>query len=115
MFKNKRLIFITSCLLLIINYQSFSSELLNGKLYINEVNKLVNAENLTYEDVKRLINEINRFVLYEKNYNSHILAKTEQFFLNNSKINVNLSKKYNKMLLHIYNIKLNENNLRCLR
>ena len=115
MFKNKRLIFITSCLLLIINYQSFSSELLNGKLYINEANKLVNAENLTYEDVKRLINEINRFVLYEKNYNSHILAKTEQFFLNNSKINVNLSKKYNKMLLHIYNIKLNENNLRCLR
>ena len=83
-------------------------------LIINRKGHL-NAENLTYEDVKRLINEINRFVLYEKNYNSHILAKTEQFFLNNSKINVNLSKKYNKMLLHIYNIKLNENNLRCLR
>lgn len=115
MLKNKRLIFITSCLLLIINYQSFSSELINGKLHINEVNKLVNTENLTYGDLKRLINEINRFVLYEKNYNSHMLVKSEQFVKKNSKNNISLSKKYNKMLLHVYNIKLDENNLRCLR
>ena len=115
MFKNKRLIFITSCLLLIINYPNFAGDILSKNIYLNEVNKFTNSENLTYKEIKRLIDEINRFDVSKKNYRTYMF---KEYHRNASKIlytNIKLRNKYIAKFLHIQNNKKNENNLRDLR
>ena len=115
MFKNKRLIFITSCLLLIINYPNFAGDILSKNIYLNEVNKFTNSENLTYKEIKRLIDEINRFDVSKKNYRTYMFKEYQR---NASKIlytNIKLRNKYIAKFLYIQNNKKNENNLRDLR
>ena len=115
MFKNKRLIFITSCLLLIINYPNFAGDILSKNIYLNEVNKFTNSENLTYKEIKRLIDEINRFDVSKKNYRTYMF---KEYHRNASKIlytNIKLRNKYIAKFLYIQNNKKNENNLRDLR
>ena len=115
MFKNKRLIFITSCLLLIINYPNFAGDILSKNIYLNEVNKFTNSENLTYKEIKRLIDEINRFDVSKKNYRTYMF---KEYHRNASEIlytNIKLRNKYIAKFLYIQNNKKNENNLRDLR
>jgi hypothetical protein len=115
MFKNKRLIFITSCLLLIMNYPSFAGDVLRKNIYLNEVNKFVNSENITYNDMKRLINEINRFDVNKKKYSIHIFKGSYQNISKELDVNIALRRKYDSNMKYIQNSKKDKNNLRDLR
>ncbi|MGB4842419.1 MAG: hypothetical protein WBO99_05825, partial [Leptotrichiaceae bacterium] len=115
MFKNKRLIFITSCLLLIMNYPSFAGDVLRKNIYLNEVNKFVNSENITYNDMKRLINEINRFDVNKKKYSIHIFKGNYQNISKELDVNIVLRRKYDSNMKYIQNSKKDKNNLRDLR
>ena len=115
MFKNKRLIFITSCLLLIMNYPSFAGDVLRKNIYLNEVNKFGNSENITYNDMKRLINEINRFDVNKKKYSIHIFKGNYQNISKELDVNIVLRRKYDSNMKYIQNSKKDKNNLRDLR
>ena len=115
MFKNKRIIFITSCLILIMNYPSFAGDILRKNIYLNEVNKFVNSDNITYKDMRRLIDEINRFGINKKNYRIHMLKANNQEISRELNINIELKRKYSSNMKFIQNNKKNNNNLRDLR
>ena len=115
MFKNKRLIFITSCLLLIMNYPSFAGDILGENIYLSEVNKFGNSENITYNDMKRLINEINRFDVNKKKYSIHIFKGNYQNISKKLDVSTVLKRKYDSNMKYIQNSKKDKNNLRDLR
>ena len=62
--KNKRIIFIITCFVFVMSYSSLS-----GTAGFNrQLNVLVDENNLSYEDIKQLISEVNRIesIKYDK-------------------------------------------------
>ena len=130
--KNKRIIFIITCFVFVMSYSSLS-----GTAGFNrQLNVLVDENNLSYEDIKQLISEVNRIesIKYYKQLKKELKhierqkkkekkSTENKFFIGNRDIVSNFSMSFsgeaiNNVLkteiLSIGNLKREQNNLRLI-
>ena len=130
--KNKRIIFIITCFVVVMSYSSLS-----GTAGFNrQLNVLVDENNLSYEDIKQLISEVNRIesIKYDKQLKKELKRIERQkekekksaenkFFIGNRDMISNFSVSFigetiNNVLktdiLSIGNLKRGQNNLRLI-
>ena len=130
--KNKRIIFIITCFVFVMSYSSLS-----GTVGFNrQLNVLVDENNLSYEDIKQLISEVNRIesIKYDKQLKKELKRIERQkekekksaenkFFIGNRDMISNFSVSFigetiNNVLktdiLSIGNLKRGQNNLRLI-
>lgn len=132
--KNKRIIFIITCFVFVMSYSSLS-----GTAGFNrQLNVLVDENNLSYEDIKQLISEVNRIesIKYDKQLKKELKRIERQkekekekksaenkFFIGNRDMISNFSVSFigetiNNVLktdvLSIGNLKREQNNLRLI-
>ena len=130
--KNKRIIFIITCFVFVMSYS-----ILSGTAGFNrQLNVLVDENNLSYEDIKQLISEVNRIesIKYDKQLKKELKRIERQkekekksaenkFFIGNRDMISNFSVSFigetiNNVLktdvLSIGNLKREQNNLRLI-